>query len=210
MKSYSPEWHSESEFYYPSDTDENINKHEHVNEKPYNEQQFLLEVREFIEGQRPDNTKKKTFYDINVWKRFLTSAGEERNIEDIPAKDLNVLMSRFFMEIKKKDGDQYEPATLTSFHRSLQRYLNDHGSTFNILKDQQFSLSREALTSRRRQLLRDFGKENRPKAALPLTDAEEDLMFERGEFGQQDPEVLQRTVWWLLTLQFGFRQAMKN
>ena len=165
MESYSPEWHSESEFYYPSNTDENINtenidKHEHVNEKPYNEQQFLLEVREFIEGQRPDNTKKKTFYDINVWKRFLTSAGEERNIEDIPAKDLNVLMSRFFMEIKKKDGDQYEPATLTSFHRSLQRYLNDHGSTLNILKDQQFSLSREALTSRRRQLLRDFGKES--------------------------------------------------
>ena len=210
MESYSPEWHSESEFYYPSNTDENINtenidKHEHVNEKPYNEQQFLLEVREFIEGQRPDNTKKKTFYDINVWKRFLTSAGEERNIEDIPAKDLNVLMSRFFMEIKKKDGDQYEPATLTSFHRSLQRYLNDHGSTLNILKDQHFSLSREALASRRRQLLRHFGKGNRPNAARPLTDAEEDLMFERGEFGQQDPEVLQRTVWWLLSLHFGFR-----
>ena len=163
MKSYSPEWHSESEFYYPGDTDENVNtenidEHEHVNEKPYNEQQFLLEVREFTEGQRPENTKKKTFYDINVWKRFLTSAGEERNIEDIPAKDLNVLMSPFFMEINKKDGDQYEPATLTSFHRSLQRYLNDHSTTLNILKEQQFSLSREALTSRRRQLLRDFDR----------------------------------------------------
>ena len=114
-------------------------------------------------------------------------------------------MSRFSMDIKKKDGDQYEPATLTSFHRSLQRYLNDHGSTLNILKDQHFSLSREALASRRRQLLRHFGKGNRPKAARPLTDAEEDLMFERGEFGQQDPEVLQRTVWWLLSLHFGFR-----
>lgn len=30
-------------------------------------------------------------------------------------------------------------------------------------------------------------------------------MFERGEFGDQDPEVLQRTVWWLLSLHFGFR-----
>ena len=110
-----------------------------------------------ISAQSPENTKKETLYDINVWKRFLTSAGEERNIEDIPVKDLNVLMSRFSMDIKKKDGDQYEPAILTSFHRSLQRYLNDHGSTLNILKDQQLSLSREALTSRGRQLLRDFG-----------------------------------------------------
>ena len=38
-----------------------------------------------------------------------------------------------------------------------------------------------------------------------MTDAEENLIFERGEFGQQDPEVLQRTVWWLLLLHFGFR-----
>jgi len=43
-------------------------------------------------------------YDINVWKRNLTSAGKEKNTEDIPAKDLNLDMSRFFMEIKKKDG----------------------------------------------------------------------------------------------------------
>ena len=38
-------------------------------------------------------------------------------------------MCRFFVEIKKKDGEQYEAITLTSFHRSLQRYLNGHGST---------------------------------------------------------------------------------
>jgi len=63
--------------------------------------------------------KKKTLYDINVWKRYLTSAGEERNSEDIRAKDLSVHMPCFFMEIKK-DGDQYEPTTLTSFQRSLQ------------------------------------------------------------------------------------------
>ena len=148
--------------------------------------------------------KKKTLYDINVWKQYLTSAGDERNIEDIPAKDLNLHMCCFFMEMKK-DGEQYEPTTLTSFHLSLQRYLNDHSSTLNILKDQQFSLSREALSARKRQLLPDFGKGNRPQAAPHLTDAEEDLMFEQGEFGDQDPEVLQRTVWWLLPLHFGFR-----
>lgn len=89
-------------------------------------------VRDFIEKQRPESTKKKPLYDINVWKRYLTSAGEERNIEDILTQDLNLHMSRFFMGIKKNDGAQYEPTTLTSFHRSQQRYLN-HVSTLNIL-----------------------------------------------------------------------------
>lgn len=68
---------------------------------------------------------------LKARKRF-TSAGEERNIEDILAEDLNLRMSRFFMGIKKNDGDQYEPTTLTSFHRSQQRYLN-HVSALNIL-----------------------------------------------------------------------------
>ena len=210
MDSDSPEWHSDSEFYYPDDeykniNTENIDKNKQVIETTDKQQQFLAEVQGFIEEQRPENTKKKTVYDINIWKQYLVSAGEERNIEDIPAKELNLHISRFFMEIKKKNGGQYDPTSLTSFHRSLQRYLNDHGSNLNILKDQEFSLSRETLSSRKRQLVRDFGKGNRPQAARPLTDTEEDLMFERGEFGDQDPEVLQRTVWWLLSLHFGFR-----
>ena len=146
MDSDSPEWHSDSEFYYPDDeykdiNTENIDKNKQVIETTDKQQQFLAEVHGFIEEQRPENTKKKTVYDINIWKQYLVSAGEERNIEDIPAKELNLHISRFFMEIKKKNGGQYEPTSLTSFHRSLQRYLNDHGSNLNLLKDQEFSLS---------------------------------------------------------------------
>ena len=65
-------------------------------------------------------------------------------------------MSRFFMDRKRKDDDRYEPTTLTSFHRSLQGYLNDHASTLLMsFKDREFGLSREALYARRRQLLRN-------------------------------------------------------
>ena len=75
MESDSPEWHSESEFYYPEDIDEsvnteNINKQEQVTKKTDKQQQFLAKVHDFIEEQWPENTKKKTLYDINVWKRY--------------------------------------------------------------------------------------------------------------------------------------------
>ena len=33
----------------------------------------------------------------------------------------------------------------------------------------------------------------------------EDLLFRTGEFGAENPEALQRTVWWLFALHFGFR-----
>ena len=72
----------------------------------------LATAQKFIEGQRSEKTKNETKYDI-VWKRVLLSNQENRNIEDIPETELNAYMCRFFVDIKKKDGDQYEPSTLT-------------------------------------------------------------------------------------------------
>jgi len=53
--------------------------------------------------------------------------------------------------------------------------------------------------------LENNAKGNRPQAARELTEDEEDLLFETGQFGEDDPEVLQRTVWWVLSLHFGLR-----
>ena len=95
------------------------------------------------------NTVKKTEYDLHVWKRFFLEVGEARKIEEIPADELNILICQFLIVIKKKDGGSYEPATLQSFQRSLQRYLNDKNSKLNILKDREFLKSREVLLSKK-------------------------------------------------------------
>ena len=111
-----------------------------------NDNVFRLEnVQNYILAQRAENTIKKTEYDLNIWRMFFRNKGEEREIEDIPAEGLNILIRRFMMEIKKKDDSAYEPATLSCFQRSLQCYLNDTNSKINILKDQEFQKSRGRL-----------------------------------------------------------------
>jgi len=45
-----------------------------------------------------------TAYDINVWERFYSSIGEVRQLENISAGSLNILLCKFFMNVKKKDG----------------------------------------------------------------------------------------------------------
>ena len=90
-------------------------------------------------------------------------------------------------------------------HRSLQRYVNDENSTLNLFKDQEFSKSREVVKAKKRELTEQHAKGNRPQAARELTEAEEDLLFQTRQFGNHDPETLQRTVWWVLSLHFGFR-----
>ncbi|CAH3039920.1 unnamed protein product, partial [Porites evermanni] len=78
---------------------------------------------------------------------------ESRAIENIPANELDLL---FF-----------------------QRYLHEKGSLINILKDNEFSKSREVLAAKRKNLVRQ-GKGNCPNATRELTEAEEDALFENG------------------------------
>ena len=80
----------------------------------------ICEIEMFIERQRPENTKKKTTYDINIVKRYFISINETREIEAIPAKELNILVSKFFMNVRKKNGRVYEPFILSDFQRILQ------------------------------------------------------------------------------------------
>ena len=53
--------------------------------------------------------------------------------------------------------------------------------------------------------MQQHAKGNRPQACGELTITEEDQLFQLGLFGKHEPEVLQRTVWWVLSLHFGFR-----
>ena len=82
--------------------------------------------------------------------------------------------------------------------------MHEKGSLINILKDNEFSKSREVLAAKRKNLVRQ-GKGNCPNATRELTEAEEDALFENGQFGVQDPKSLQRALWWLLPLHFGWR-----
>ena len=46
---------------------------------------------------------------------------------------------------------------------------------------------------------------NKPNATRELEAEEVEKMFREGFFGDQDPVALQRTMWWLLSLHYGWR-----
>ena len=124
-------------------------------------------------------------------------------MENVPANKLDLLLSKCFISVRKQNGTEYEPGTLSGFQRSFQRYLHEKGSVINILRDNEFSKSREVLAAKRKNLVRQ-GKGNCPNATRELTEAEEDALFENGQFGVHDPKSLQRALWWFLSLHFGW------
>lgn len=108
------------------------------------------------------------------------------------------------MNAKKKDGTDYEPDTLTSNHRAIERYLRDQNYPKNILTDPDFETSRRVLLSRRK-MLKGNGLGNKKNKSESLTSDDEELMWSNGSLGTHNPDVLQETVWYLMSKLLDFR-----
>ena len=73
------------------------------------------DIDSFSEEQENENTKRKTFYDINVFLEFLHSENEARNIYEIPPKELNNFAKKFVLSVRKRNGEEYEPCSIRAF-----------------------------------------------------------------------------------------------
>ncbi|KXJ14160.1 Zinc finger MYM-type protein 2 [Exaiptasia diaphana] len=170
----------ENEYYYPDEVqDENAfyqgDYQATSNEELPNSQE---QIDTFIAGQKAQNTVRKTRSDLNILKKYMESTGKgDIRIENLPTEELDHLLLQYF------------------------QYLQYTG---NILKDEVFEKSRKVLAARRKSLVKS-GKVNNPETTRAVTDEEEDLLFTSGQFGDSGPEALQRSLWWLLSLHFGFR-----
>ena len=145
---------------------------------------------------------------MNTLLRYMEANGmKNEKIESLPASELDHLLSNFFVNARKKNGEEYEPATVSSFQRSIQQYLSEKKYPFNILKDNEFEKSRKVLAAKRKSLGHEHGKGNKPQPAQAIdeNEDEEDVLLEAREFGDSNPVALQRIVWWFLSLNLGFR-----
>ena len=91
---------------------------------------------------------------MNVWYKWCASVNEHIKVEDVPDKELNRLLSHFFVSLKKKNGEDYEPNNLTAFQRSIDRHLREKGKGVSIFTGIEFEGSRKALEAKRKDLKR--------------------------------------------------------
>ena len=151
------------------------------------------DVQQFVEQNRNKNTVNKTSSSLNVFYKWAKSINENRNIDEIPASDLDNILAHFVIKIRKQNGDEYEPNTLTSFFRSFDRFLRQQGKTYNLMTDRQFARAREALASKCKQLRRQ-GKGQRPNKALGLSSEQIDKLWSTEQLSNKSPQSLLRTV----------------
>lgn len=170
----------------------------------------------------PKKTRQANNWTLNLWKDWARhrNARPETLLEMGPNVvipedicllsdcDLNFWMQRFIVEIRRKDGSEYPPNTLTQIVAGLQRHLRSVcvGRQINFFKEEDlfFREFRKTLDARMK-LLTSQGIGVDKKRADPVTEADEKKMWETGVFSMDTASGLSNAIFFYNGKAFAFR-----
>ena len=135
--------------------------------------------------QENEATKKKTANHIKILKSYLSTQNELREIESIPATELNKLLAKYIVSVRQKSGKEYEPSYLKGMMNSFDRPC----------KVNKFSLKK-------------WAKGTYPKG--PTADDEIDQLYEVRQLGKHNPASVLTTLWLNNTVHFGLRSVTEH
>ena len=106
------------------------------------ELQHLIEL-----NQNPHTTNSATTWLRRFNKWALQKQLKIGDITDIPRAELDGVLQKFYAELVKQNGQEYEPESLKVMIASLNRHIKGECG-FSILNDKDFELSRKVLNGK--------------------------------------------------------------
>ena len=92
----------------------------------------------------------------------------------------------FYAEVRKTNGDEYEPNSLASMQAGIDRYLKNINYHVSVLRDRVFSTSSAVLEGKCKNL-REHGKGKQPNKSNRLPESEVKILWECGQLGTHSP-----------------------
>ena len=142
-------------------------------------------IEELRNSSKNNNTVKSTSFWLSVWKKWCLEKGIADEIENYEPAELNTLLERFYAELKNKHGEDYEPESLKVMIASLDRHLKNKSYSHSIVRDREFSSSKQVLDGKAKQL-RLAGRGKRPNKARQVSEQEEEITQQFGLRGRQE------------------------
>ncbi|XP_070555060.1 uncharacterized protein KIAA1958-like [Ptychodera flava] len=162
------------------------------------------EVDDFIRAHQKESTVKSTERDVRRCTEWLAqNCSETRRLECIEPTKLNELLSKFFISIRKMDGTEYEPSTLTNMKCSLERYLRSKNYSAS-LNDRVFHKLNQAIRAKQVDL-KGQGKGRKELKSEEISAEEEETMWQAGVLGINNPQSANFTMFFLFGKHFGMR-----
>ena len=122
---------------------------------------------------------------------------------------MNKTLQLFFAEVRKRNGEEYEPDSLRTMLAGLDRYLKEKGCKFSILRDREFNSCRKILNGKAIEL-HEKGCGKRKRRADAVSEEEEELLWSKGILGGNDPISLNLTLFYCISQHFGTRGSQEH
>ena len=151
-----------------------------------------VDLKQLLLDKDSKNTKKATKVAFKIFQSYLNEKKIEINLEEISTQELNDLLKKFYVEIRKQDGTMYSRSTLNSIRFGLQRKIHEIRSDINIIDSLDFETSNEIFRAQCVHLKKEgFGK---VKHKQPITSEDIRKLYQSQVFSLQNPKSLQRKV----------------
>lgn len=165
------------------------------------------QLQDAVANRVPANTKKSTSWGYTVWMEWCNARDIKETIVEMGENRINELMAHFVQEVRRKDGNEYPPGSLTNIVAAVQRYLRENGRpevSFLDDKNPTYDLLRKSLDAKLKQLTRK-GVGCHKKQAQPITPE-----MEQGIFSRKTGEGLTNVVFWYSSKMFGLRATEEH
>ena len=162
------------------------------------------EILETNETAASKNTARATKTWMAVWAEWCQARNINVNMESYCPQALDGLLNRFYDEIRKKDGTDYEPDSLRVMQAAIDRYLRHKNYPASFITGREFTKSQETLDAKAKQLRRQ-GKGKRPNKAQPYSETDETIFWREGKLGNHNGLALTNVNFKNLSETMGFR-----
>ena len=162
------------------------------------------EIKYLKDKAHNKNTGLSTNTWVNAFKYLAKTRCKNEDLTSYKPKELDTALQLFHVEVRKKEGADYEPECLRVMRAGLdlERHLKEKNYSKSIIRDEIFAECDRILEGKAMEL-RDNGKGHRPNQERALMEAEERILWDCGQFVDKTPQALLNTLWHFVTQHFG-------
>ena len=166
------------------------------------------EIHKARKNAIPKNTQKDTNYCTRIWDAWASNRNSSVPLlSEMDPPKLSYWMERFALEIRKVNGEEYQPNTLHHIVCGIMRYVRINvRESIDFFKDAEFAGFRGVLDAEMKRL-QSKGLGSSHKQAEPLTMEDEELLWEKKILGDHIPESLLNTMIYMNGLYFALRSG---